>query len=106
MVFVDRKGVFLEFDFNYVWLEFYIFGFGWIFMELNLDDLYEGGFYFLRFFMGLVWYYVEIGKGIRFEEIKNKGVFINKENNKEKILIGNLVINYIRFIILEELLEL
>lgn len=39
LVFVDKKGVFLEFDFNYVWLEFYLFGFGWVFMELNFDDL-------------------------------------------------------------------
>jgi len=104
--FADRKGVPLEPDFNHVWLEFYIPGFGWIPMESNPDDLYEGGPYPLRFFMGLAWYHVEIGKGIRFEEIKNKGVSINKENNKEKISIGNLAINHIRFTILEELLEL
>ncbi len=50
--------------------------------------------------MGLAWYHVEIGKGIKFETIKNKGVPVNKE----KISIGSLAINHVRFTILEELL--
>ena len=98
--FADKKGVPLEPDFNHVWLEFYLPGFGWVPMESNPDDLQEGGPYPLRFFMGLAWYHVEIGKGIKFETIKNKGVPVNKE----KISIGSLAINHVRFTILEELL--
>ncbi|MEB3341614.1 transglutaminase family protein [Okeania sp.] len=97
--FADRKGVPLEPEFNHVWLEFYLPGFGWVPMESNPDDLYEGGPYPLRFFMGLAWYHVEIGKGIKFESIKNKGVPVNKE----EVSIGNLAINHVRFTILEEL---
>ncbi len=39
----------LEPDFNHVWLEFYLPGFGWVPMESNPDDLQEGGPYPLRF---------------------------------------------------------
>ncbi|NER03376.1 MAG: transglutaminase family protein [Okeania sp. SIO3C4] len=97
--FADRKGVPLEPEFNHVWLEFYLPGFGWVPMESNPDDLQEGGPYPLRFFMGLAWYHVEIGRGIKFETLKNKGVSVNKE----KVSIGNLAINHVRFTILEEL---
>ncbi|NEQ77036.1 MAG: transglutaminase family protein [Okeania sp. SIO2C9] len=97
--FADRKGVPLEPEFNHVWLEFYLPGFGWVPMESNPDDLQEGGPYPLRFFMGLAWYHVEIGKGIKFETLKNKGIPVNKE----KVSIGNLAINHVRFTILEEL---
>ncbi|MGD1808091.1 transglutaminase domain-containing protein [Dapis sp. BLCC M126] len=97
--FADRKGVPLEPEFNHVWLEFYLPGFGWVPMESNPDDLQEGGPYPLRFFMGLAWYHVEIGKGIKFEIMKNKGVPVNKE----EVSIGNLAINHVRFTILEEL---
>ncbi|NEP40268.1 MAG: transglutaminase family protein [Okeania sp. SIO2G4] len=97
--FADRKTVPLEPEFNHVWLEFYLPGFGWVPMESNPDDLQEGGPYPLRFFMGLAWYHVEIGKGIKFETLKSKGIHVNKE----KISIGNLAINHVRFTILEEL---
>ncbi|NET13585.1 MAG: transglutaminase family protein, partial [Okeania sp. SIO1H6] len=96
--FADRKSVPLEPEFNHVWLEFYLPGFGWVPMESNPDDLQEGGPYPLRFFMGLAWYHVEIGKGIKFETLKSKGIPVNKE----KISIGNLAINHVRFTILEE----
>ena len=49
--------------------------------------------------MGLAWYHIEIGKGISFENIKSKGLPINKEDTS----IGELAINHIRFTILEEL---
>lgn len=97
--FADRKGVPLEPEFNHVWLEFYIPGFGWVPMESNPDDLQEGGPYPLRFFMGLAWYHVEIGKGIKFETLKNQGIPVNKE----AVSIGTLAINHVRFTILEEL---
>ncbi|MDJ0556662.1 MAG: transglutaminase domain-containing protein [Microcoleaceae cyanobacterium MO_207.B10] len=97
--FADRKGVPLEPEFNHVWLEFYIPGFGWVPMESNPDDLQEGGPYPLRFFMGLAWYHVEIGKGIKFETLRNQGIPVKKE----EVSIGNLAINHVRFTILAEL---
>jgi len=97
--FADRKGVPLEPEFNHVWLEFYIPGFGWVPMESNPDDIQEGGPYPLRFFMGLAWYHVEIGKGIKFQTLKNQGIPVNKE----QVSIGSLAINHVRFTILEEL---
>ncbi len=95
----DKLGVPLEPDFNHVWLEFYVPGFGWLPMESNPDDIVEGGPYPTRFFMGLAWYHVEIGKGISFETLKSQGVPVNKEN----VSIGDLAINHVRFTILQEL---
>ncbi|MGL5064940.1 MAG: transglutaminase domain-containing protein [Microcoleus sp.] len=97
--FADRKWVPLEPDFNHVWLEFYIPGFGWVPMESNPDDIQERGPYPLRFFMGLAWYHVEIGKGIRFQRLTSNGVPLNKE----EVSVGTLAINHVRFTILEEL---
>jgi transglutaminase-like putative cysteine protease len=87
-------GVPLQPDYNHVWLEFYIPDFGWIPMESNPDDVVERGPYPTRFFMGLPWYHVEIGKGIRFEttNYRDKGV-----------RLGDLAINHVRFTILQEL---
>ncbi|MCL6434054.1 MAG: transglutaminase-like domain-containing protein [Leptolyngbyaceae cyanobacterium HOT.MB2.61] len=87
----------LEPDYNHVWLEFYVPGYGWLPMESNPDDVIERGPYPTRFFMGLPWYHAEIGKGIPFETIHttNEGVDIS---------IGELAINHVRFTILEELL--
>ncbi|WP_421658831.1 transglutaminase domain-containing protein [Leptothermofonsia sp. ETS-13] len=86
----------LEPDYNHVWLEFYVPGYGWLPMESNPDDVIERGPYPTRFFMGLPWYHAEIGKGIPFETIHttNEGVDIS---------IGELAINHVRFTILEEL---
>lgn len=95
----DQQGVLLEPEFNHVWLEFYIPGFGWIPMESNPDDIQHLGPYPLRFFMGLAWYHIEIGKGIRFQSLKSQGIPLNKEN----ISVGNLAINHVRFKILGEL---
>lgn len=97
--FADRKGVPLEPDFNHVWLEFYIPGLGWVPMESNPDDIQERGPYPLRFFMGLAWYHVEIGRGIKFQTLRNQGVPVNKE----EVSIGTLAINHVRFTILQEL---
>jgi hypothetical protein len=54
----------------------------------------ERGPYPTRFFMGLPWYHVEIGKGIRFEttNYRDKGM-----------RLGDLAINHVRFTILQEL---
>lgn len=95
----EQRGVPLQPDFNHVWLEFYIPGFGWLPMESNPDDVCDGGPYPSRFFMGLCWYHIEIGKGITFENVTSKGLPINKE----EVSLGDLAINHIRFTILDEL---
>jgi transglutaminase-like putative cysteine protease len=95
----DRWGVPLEPDFNHVWMEFYVPGFGWLPMESNPDDTVEGGPYPTRFFMGLAWYHMEMGKGISFENIRSQGAPVDKENAS----IGELAINHVQFKILEEL---
>ncbi|WP_066383095.1 MULTISPECIES: transglutaminase family protein [unclassified Anabaena] len=95
----EHQGVPLHPDFNHVWLEFYIPGIGWLPMESNPDDLGNDGPYPTRFFMGLCWYHIEIGKGISFETLSSQGVRLTKED----ISIGELAINHIRFTILKEL---
>ncbi len=87
-------------DFNHVWLEFYLPGFGWLPMESNPDDINEGGPYPTRFFMGLAWYHAEMAKGIPFERLVSGGVKIPKE----KASLGSLAINHVQFKILQELL--
>ncbi|MEQ9482656.1 transglutaminase domain-containing protein [Coleofasciculus sp. F4-SAH-05] len=95
----DQRDIPLQPDFNHVWMEFYLPGFGWVPMESNPDDTREGGPYPTRFFMGLAWYHVEIGKVITFETLTSQGVPVNKE----EVSIGDLAINHVRFKILEEL---
>ncbi len=94
----EQQGVPLIPDFNHVWLEFYIPGFGWVPMESNPDDV-EDGPHLTRFFMGLAWYHIEIGKGISFEKLLRNG----KPVNKEEVSLGDLAINHVRFTIIEEL---
>lgn len=89
----------LEPDFNHVWMEFYLPGMGWMPMESNPDDLFEGGPYPMRFFMGLAWYHAEVAKDVPFETILLDGVPINKQ----VVSIGNLAINHVFFNILDEL---
>jgi transglutaminase-like putative cysteine protease len=97
--YAEHQNVPLQPDYNHVWLEFYIPGFGWLPMESNPDDIGNYGPYPTRFFMGLCWYHIEIGKGIPFETLTSKGVRLTKED----ISIGELAINHIRFTILGEL---
>jgi hypothetical protein len=92
--FPDRIGVPLQPDYNHVWLEFYVPTIGWIPMESNPDDVVERGPYPTRFFMGLPWYHVEIGKGIRFETTSHRD---------QGVRLGDLALNHIRFKILGEL---
>ncbi|MBD2740383.1 transglutaminase domain-containing protein [Coleofasciculus sp. FACHB-1120] len=89
----------LQPDFNHVWMEFYLPGFGWLPMESNPDDVVERGPYPSRFFMGLAWYHAEMGKGITFESLMSHGERVNKQD----ISIGELSLNHVRFTILEEL---
>jgi transglutaminase-like putative cysteine protease len=97
--YAEHQHVPLQPDYNHVWLEFYIPGFGWLPMESNPDDIGNNGPYPTRFFMGLCWYHIEIGKGIPFETLTSKGARLTKE----EISIGELAINHIRFTILGEL---
>ncbi len=94
----DRRNIPLQPDFNHVWIEFYVPGYGWVPMESNADDIQEGGPYPTRFFMALPWYHAEIAKGITFEKLKGPNV-----PDKEKLSIGQLAINHVRFTILDEL---
>ncbi len=89
----------LQPDFNHVWMEFYLPGFGWLPMESNPDDVVEKGPYPSRFFMGLAWYHAEMGKGITFESLMSHGERVNKQS----VSIGELSLNHVRFTILEEL---
>ncbi|MEL6442311.1 MAG: transglutaminase family protein [Cyanobacteria bacterium J06621_8] len=89
----------LQPDYNHVWMEFYLPGYGWLPMESNPDDLFEGGPYPTRFFMGLSWYHAEMAKDSAFEVITSGGIKIEKET----VSIGELSLNHIRFVILEEL---
>jgi len=95
----DHHHIPLQPDFNHVWLEFYIPGFGWIPMESNPDDLNDRGPYPMRFFMGLAWYHLEIVKGTKFERIMKDGQRVDKEVAS----LGDLAINHVRFQILGEL---
>lgn len=92
----DRQNLPLIPDFNHVWLEFYIPGYGWVPMESNVDDTIEGGPYPTRFFMGLPWYHAEMSKGIPFEKLLAADL-------PEELSIGQLAINHVRFTILGEL---
>ncbi|HEY9645851.1 MAG TPA: transglutaminase-like domain-containing protein [Chroococcidiopsis sp.] len=94
--FGDRQGVPLEPDFNHVWIEFYVPGFGWLPMESNVDDIVDGGPYPTRFFMGLPWWHAEMAKGIPFETLRSQDGSID-------VSIGELAINHVRFKILAEL---
>ncbi|MEO0934665.1 MAG: transglutaminase domain-containing protein, partial [Cyanobacteria bacterium J06641_2] len=97
--YAEKQRVPLQPDYNHVWLEFYIPGYGWLPMESNPDDVGRDGPHPTRYFMGLSWFHVEIGKGISFETISSEG----KRIEKEEVSIGELAINHIRFNILEEL---
>lgn len=96
--YAEQQGVPLQPDFNHVWLEFYVPGLDkWLPMESNPDDVAENGPYPSRFFMGLAWYHVEIGKGIPFETVTSKGLPL------EEMSLGDIAINHIRFTIIKEL---
>jgi len=97
----DYQLIPLQPDYNHVWLEFYLPGIGWMPMESNPDDILEQGPYPSRFFMGLCWYHIEIGKGIPFERVKTNDMLL-KELPMD-ISIGDLALNHVRFMILDEL---
>lgn len=90
----DQQFAPLHPDYNHVWLEFYLPGFGWVPMESNPDDVIDRGPYPTRFFMGLPWHHVELGKGIKFETTSVRA---------QGVRLGDLALNHVRFMILGEL---
>ncbi|BFM38438.1 hypothetical protein OLK001_03640 [Synechocystis sp. LKSZ1] len=90
----------LEPDFNHVWFEFYLPGFGWLPMESNPDDLFDGGPYPTRFFMALAWYHAEMAKDVPFERLLSEGLVVDKQ----RVSIGELAINHVQFTVLQELI--
>jgi len=90
----EQQGVPLQPDYNHVWLEFYVPSVGWLPMESNTDDVVERGPYPTRFFMGLPWTHIELGKGIPFETTSAR---------QQGVRLGNLALNHVRFTILGEL---
>jgi transglutaminase-like putative cysteine protease/glutamine cyclotransferase len=86
----DLKGIPLLPQYNHVWIEFYLPGWGWIPMESNPDDTGDRP-YPQRYFMGLPWTHAEIAKGIPFE------------SSNADVPIGQLAINHVQFRILDEL---
>ncbi len=96
----DRTQVALYPDYNHVWLEFFIPGFGWIPMESNPDDVQEGGPYPTRYFMALPWNHVEIAKGSRFQGVTVGGQPLA---DLSELKVGDLALNHVRFRILGEL---
>jgi len=96
----EQKDIPLIPDYNHVWMEFYLPGFGWLPMESNPDDMFEGGPYPNRFFMGIAWYHAEMAKGVSFEKVTTQGVPIKELN----MSIGELALNHVQFTIVEELI--
>jgi Transglutaminase-like superfamily len=97
----DYRFLPLEPEYNHVWIEFYLPGFGWIPMESNPDDVVERGPYPTRFFMALPWYHAEMAKGIPFESVRSQGKRLQEISSD--LSIGNLGLNHVRFKILQEL---
>ncbi len=97
----DYRHVPLAPDYNHVWLEFLLPGFGWLPMESNPDDVVERGPYPTRFFMGLPWYHAEIAKGIPFTRVTSGGVPIGDLGLD--LSVGDLALNHVQFQILAEL---
>lgn len=77
--------------YNHVWIEFYLAGYGWLPSESNADDLGSRP-YPKRFFMGLPWYHIELGKGISFEKMNASGYSL-----------ADLSINHVQVTIVKEL---
>ena len=87
----ETRNVPIERDFNHVWLEFYVPGWGWIPMESSADEN-EADRWTRRYFMGLQWYHIQMQQGLFFEDL------IGTDYS-----VGDLAINHVRFRILEEL---
>jgi transglutaminase-like putative cysteine protease len=85
-------------DFNHVWVDLYLPGHGWVPVESNPDDVVDGGPYPDRFFMGLPWRHVEVGKDISFEKVLHR-----RDGRWRRIGARRLSRNHIRFDVLAEI---
>ncbi len=86
-------------DFNHVWVDLYLPGYGWVPVESNPDgDVVDVGPYPDRFFLGLPWRHVEVGKDISFEKVT-----YSAGDRRRRIGARRLSSNHIRFDILAEL---
>ena len=85
-------------DFNHVWVDLYLPGHGWVPVESNPDDVVDGGPYPDRFFMGLPWRHVEVGKDISFEKVT-----FDDGDRRRRIGARRLSRNHIRFDVLGEI---
>ncbi len=94
----ELLGVPLFPQFNHVWLEVYWPGRGWLPIESNTDHLPERPWLQpQRFFLGLAWYHLELGRGIRFERLRLP------DGSRPELGLGDLAINHIRCILHEEI---
>ncbi len=80
-------------EYNHVWIEFYLPGYGWVPCESNADDIGTRP-YPRRFFMALPWYHIELDKGIPFETTNVRGYSL-----------ADLSVNHVQVTILKELPE-
>jgi transglutaminase-like putative cysteine protease len=85
-------------DFNHVWVDLFLPGYGWVPVESNPDDVTPGGPYPDRFFMGLPWRHVEVGKDISFERVT-----FDDGGRRRRIGARRLSRNHIRFDVLGEI---
>ena len=86
-------------DFNHVWVDLYLPGYGWVPVESNPDgDVVDVGPYPDRFFLGLPWRHVEVGKDISFEKVT-----YDAGRRRRRIGARRLSRNHIRFDILAEI---
>ncbi len=86
-------------DFNHVWVDLYLPGYGWVPVESNPDgDVVDVGPYPDRFFLGLPWRHVEVGKDISFEKVTH-----DAGGRRRRIGARRLSENHIRFDILAEI---
>jgi hypothetical protein len=86
-------------DFNHVWVDLYLPGYGWVPVESNPDgDVVDTGPYPERFFLGLPWRHIEVGKGISFEKVTH-----DSGGRRRRIGPRRLSRNHIRFDVLGEI---
>ncbi len=85
-------------DYNHVWVDLYLPGHGWVPVESNPDDVRPGGPYPDRFFMGLPWRHIELGKDISFEKVLHRTT-----GRWRRIGARRLSRNNIRFDVLSEI---
>ncbi|MGV1004291.1 MAG: transglutaminase domain-containing protein [Candidatus Nanopelagicales bacterium] len=86
-------------DFNHVWLDLHLPGYGWIPVESNPDDTDDGGPYPDRFFGGLPWRHIELAKEISFERV----TYLAADGRRRQASARGLSRNHIAFRVLAEL---